>query len=154
LQVSVEVTRRGTRGESFSLPAPVMRVINGLVFRIFRNRTFNGGHLLVLTTVGARSGERRSSTLGYFPDGDNGWIIIASAAGAAKNPAWLFNMAKHPDQVWIQLGDRNLRVTPRTLKGQERTDAWQRVVTQSPGYANYETKTDREIPIVRLTPAT
>ena len=130
-----------------------MKFVNGLIFRIFRNRDFNGGRVLMLTTVGARSGEPRSSTLGYFPDGDNGWIIIGSAGGAAKHPAWIYNLAKHPDQVWVEIGNRKIKVTPETLKGEARAKAWQRVVAASPGYGGYETKTDREIPIVRLTPA-
>jgi len=129
-----------------------MRFMNPVIFRIFRNRGFNGGRLLMLTTVGARSGEPRQSTLGYFPDGSDGWLIIGSAGGAAKNPAWIYNLAKHPDQVWVEIGNRKVKVTPETLKGDERTQAWQRVIAQAPSYAAYETKTDREIPIVRLKP--
>jgi deazaflavin-dependent oxidoreductase (nitroreductase family) len=136
------------------MPAPLMRFLNAGVFRIFRNRDFAGGRLLMLTTVGARSGKQRHSTLAYFPDGDDAWIIIGSAGGAAKHPAWIYNMAKHPDRVWVEIGDRKVKVKPETLKGEERRQAWQRVITWAPNYAGYETKTDREIPIVRLSPAT
>ena len=136
------------------MPAPLMRFMNDLIFRIFRNRDFNGGRVLMLTTVGARSGEQRRSTLGYFPDGDNGWIIIGSAGGAAKHPAWIYNLAKHPDQVWVEIGNRKIKVTPETLKGEARAQAWQRVVANAPGYGTYETKTDRQIPVIRLSPAT
>jgi deazaflavin-dependent oxidoreductase (nitroreductase family) len=131
-----------------------MRLINSVIFGLFRNRNFFGGRLLKLTTVGARSGEQRTSTLAYFPDIDgNAWIIIGSANGAAKQPSWIFNVAKHPDQVWIELGSRKVKVTPVTLEGEERALAWKRVVAQSPVYAGYETKTDREIPVLRLSPA-
>jgi len=133
------------------MPAPLMRVMNSIIFWIFRNRAFNGGRLLMLTTVGARSGEPRRSTLGYFPDGDNAWIIIGSAGGAAKHPAWVYNLAKHPDQVWVEIGNRKIKVTPATLTGDARAQVWQRVIAQAPGYASYENKTDREIPVVRLT---
>jgi len=136
------------------MPAPLMRVMNGLIFRIFRNRDFNGGRVLMLMTVGARSGEPRRATLGYFSDGGNGWIIIGSAGGAAKHPAWMYNLARHPDQVGVEIGNQKVKVTPETLKGEARTRAWQRVIAQVPAYASYETKTDREIPVVRLTPAT
>jgi deazaflavin-dependent oxidoreductase (nitroreductase family) len=151
--MSVEVPRGGTRGGSFPAPAAMMRFVNPLIFRIFRNRGFNGGRLLMLTSVGARSGEPRQSTLGYFPDGANGWLIIGSAGGAAKHPAWMYNLAKNPDKVWVQIGNQKIKVTPQSLKGEERAQAWQRIVAQSPGYAAYETKTDREIPVVRLSPA-
>jgi deazaflavin-dependent oxidoreductase (nitroreductase family) len=130
-----------------------MRIINGIIFGLFRNRKFFGGRLLKLTTVGARSGEPRSSTLGYFDDvGGNRWIIVGSANGAAKHPAWFFNLAKNPDKVWVELGSRKVKVTPETLTGEARAQAWQRVLAEAPNYAGYETKTDREIPIVRLSP--
>lgn len=135
------------------MPAPMMRFINDLIFRIFRNRDFNGGRVLMLTTVGARSGQQRRSTLGYFPDGANGWIIIGSAGGAAKHPAWIYNLARHPDQVWVEIGNQKIKVTPETLNGEARAQAWQRVVAAAPGYGSYESKTDREIPIIRLSPA-
>jgi deazaflavin-dependent oxidoreductase (nitroreductase family) len=66
----------------------------------------------MLTTVGARSGAQRRSLLGYFPDGENAWIIVGSAGGAAKHPAWIFNLAKHPDQVWVEMGNRKIKVAP------------------------------------------
>lgn len=62
--------------------------------------------------------------------------------------------AKHPDQVSVQIGDRQYRVTPETLSGAERAAAWKRITTQSPVFAGYETKTDRELPVIRLTPVT
>jgi deazaflavin-dependent oxidoreductase (nitroreductase family) len=154
LGVSVEITPKGTRGGTMPrLPGPLMRFANATIFRIFRNRPFNGGRLLMLTTVGARSGQERRSTLGYFPDGNNAWLILGSAGGAANHPAWVYNLAKHPDQVWIELADRKLKVKPETLKGPERDRAWKQVVAVAPGYAGYETKTDRQIPVIRLTPS-
>jgi deazaflavin-dependent oxidoreductase (nitroreductase family) len=77
---------------------------------------------------------------------------VASAAGSARHPAWYFNLAKHPDQVWIEVGDAKLKVRPTLLSGEERAAAWQRVIREAPQYAAYETKTDRQIPIVRLEP--
>jgi deazaflavin-dependent oxidoreductase (nitroreductase family) len=128
-----------------------MGLINGIVFRLFRNRSFNGGRVLMLTTVGARSGAQRRSLLGCFPDGDNAWIIVGSAGGAARHPAWIFNLAKHPGQVGVEIGNRKIKVDPETLTGDARAQAWRRIVAASPGYGLYEKKTDREIPLVRLT---
>jgi deazaflavin-dependent oxidoreductase (nitroreductase family) len=130
-----------------------MQFFNDAIFFIARSRRFSGLYLLRLTTVGARSGQPRRSTLGYFKDADQAWVIIGSAGGAAKNPAWMHNIAKHPDQVWVQMTGPKIRVRPETLKGEQRAAMWKRVVAASPGYAAYESKTDREIPLVRLTPA-
>lgn len=128
-----------------------MRVMNALMFRLFRNRSFNGAPLLSLTTVGAKSGLQRQSTVACFADGANAWLVVASAGGSPTHPAWFFNLAKHPDQVWIEVGNRKLRVRPETLSGDARAAAWQRITRQAPSFASYETKTDREIPVVRLT---
>jgi deazaflavin-dependent oxidoreductase (nitroreductase family) len=151
--MSVEVTPSGTRGGKFPrMPGPFMRLMNDVMFRLFRNRPFQGGgHLLALTTVGARSGQERRSTVMYFPDTDKSWLIVASAGGAAAHPAWFLNLAKNPDKVRVEIGNRKVQVTPETLKGEERARAWQRVVALSPGFGGYESKTDREIPVIRLT---
>jgi deazaflavin-dependent oxidoreductase (nitroreductase family) len=150
--MSVHIPPRGTRGVGMPpVPPALTRVLNALMFRIFRNRTFRGGRLLSLTTVGARSGQSRQATVAYFPDGPDAWLIVASAGGAATHPAWLFNLARNPDRVWIEVGNRKLRVRPETLTGEARAQAWQRITAQAPDFAGYETKTDREIPVVRLT---
>ena len=98
-------------------------------------------------------GQRRETLLGWFPDGDNAWLIVASFGGNAKNPAWYHNLAAHPDQVEIEVRGRKVKVTPAQLAGAEREAAWQRITTANNRYAGYATKTDREIPIIRLTAA-
>jgi deazaflavin-dependent oxidoreductase (nitroreductase family) len=150
---SVEIPPRGTRGVRFPrLPGPLMQFMNGVAFRIFRHRRFRGAPGVVsLTTTGARSGEPRRATVAYFDEDDRNWLIVASGGGTATHPAWLFNLAKHPDQVWIEIGRRKLKVTPRTLKGEERAQAWQRITSEAPGFKAYESSTDREIPVIRLT---
>jgi deazaflavin-dependent oxidoreductase (nitroreductase family) len=70
---------------------------------------------------------------------------------AAKHPAWFINLARNPDQAEIELGGRTTNVTPESLVGPERADAWQRVIKASPGFVRYEQMTDRLIPVVRLT---
>ncbi len=149
--MSVELTPHGTRG--VRMPKFVWRLMNvfgGLVAFAMR---LSGTRVLVLTTVGAKSGKSRPVTLGWFPDGDNAWLIVASFGGSAKHPAWYVNLAKNPDKVWIEVDRRRLKVRPESLKGAERDDAWRRIIAAAPNYAVYQTQTDREIPIVRLTPA-
>ncbi len=154
--MSVEVTPRGSRGfEPPRLPGPLMTAMIGLgllAYRILGDRMrVMGRPLLLLQTVGARSGQRRTAMLGWFPDTmDESWLVVAAYAGAARHPAWFLNLAKNPDQAWIEVGKRRLKVHPESLKGADRTEAWQRIVSLSPGYGSYQRKTDREIPIVRL----
>ena len=112
---------------------------------------FMGFPVLVLTTVGARSGKERSTVLGGFPDGQDSWLIIGSKGGAATNPGWLHNIAHNPDQVWAQVGGRKFKVRCESLSGKERDDAYARVAAAAPQYASYPKKTDREIPVLRLT---
>jgi deazaflavin-dependent oxidoreductase (nitroreductase family) len=112
-----------------------------------------GNPVLVLTTVGARSGQQREAVLGGFPDGDDTWLVIASRGGSAHHPAWFLNIAANPDRVWAQVGNRKFKANVEQLTGKEREDAYARVVKVSPGYANYLKKTDREIPVLRITPA-
>ncbi len=153
--MAVELTPRGSYGwEMPAIARPLLRAMIGLnaaMFRPFGTRMkVMGRPLLLLTTVGARSGKKRRIPLGWFPDSDDTWLIVASAAGSARHPAWYINMAKKPDNVWIETGGRKMRVVPESLRGKERVDAWKRIVTLSPGYDAYQRKTDREIPVVRL----
>ncbi len=155
----VELTPRGTRGAKVpKLSGPLKAIflaLNRAVFRLFgRRMRVQGRPLLLLTTVGARTGQPRYSTLGWFPDNDDrhdSWLVVASYAGAAEHPSWYVNLAKHPLDAWIELGGRRLRVRAASLRAEERDRAWRRIASLSPGYAAYQEKTDREIPIVRLT---
>jgi deazaflavin-dependent oxidoreductase (nitroreductase family) len=121
--------------------------------RLFRGRLkMHGQPLLLLTTLGARTGQPRTSMVSQFPESDGSTLIVASFGGAAKHPAWYFNLAKHPDQVFIERGGRRIRVQAISLSAEEREAAWQRIVHIAPGFAEYQRKTDREIPVVRLVP--
>jgi len=153
--MSVELTPSGSRGTSWPrLPGFLM---NGLLsvmvlaYRLLGDRMkVQGRPLILLTTVGAKTGKARRTLLGRFDD-PNGWLVVASAAGAARQPAWYFNMARNPDEVWVEIARCKYHVRPESLKGEEREAALQRIVTLAPGYGAYREKTDREIPIVRLT---
>jgi deazaflavin-dependent oxidoreductase (nitroreductase family) len=155
--VAFEKTPRGTRGTNVpSFAAPVMKFVNNQMIRRFRRSAASGGKTmgmdgLLLTTVGAKTGQRRQALLGSFADGDGAWLIVASAGGAAANPAWYHNLAAHPDQAQVEVGGKTVNVTATQLTGPERDAAWQRITAAQPRYAGYEKKTDRLIPIIRLT---
>ena len=104
--------------------------------------------VLFLTTIGSKTGQRRETPVAWFPDGDNARLIVASAAGAARNPAWYHNLAAHPDQVRIELPQRKVRVTPEQLEGARREACWKRIVQAQPRYARYQEKTDRLLPVI------
>jgi len=106
--------------------------------------------LLLLSTIGAKTGVLRQTILCWFPDGDQFWLVVASGAGSAKHPAWFVNLARNPDRVSIEIAGRQIKVEPESLQGAERAEAWRKVVALAPGYAAYEQKTDREIPVIRL----
>jgi len=77
--------------------------------------------------------------------------VVASLTGAARHPAWFLNMAKHPDDIWLEVGSERFKVRGESLEGRERAEALARIARISPRYGGYQQKTDREIPIVRLT---
>lgn len=145
----VEITPRGTYGtRPASGPRPLMKAGMSLVSGIMRLR---GLPLVQLTTVGAKTGQERTSDLLALRESANSWVVIASYAGAANHPAWYFNMAKNPDRIWLRDGQRRARVEAANLTGEERDEAYAQLTKVWKGYAGYQQKTDRDIPVVRLT---
>jgi deazaflavin-dependent oxidoreductase (nitroreductase family) len=110
-----------------------------------------GGKVLTLITVGSKSGLIHEVALGWWPDTGNRWLIVASNSGAANHPAWYYNLARNPDKVWIKVDGRKLKVRPESLRGGERETKFNEIVAIAPSYGDYRRKTDREIPIIRLT---
>jgi len=132
----------------------VGRHIYRLIAPIFgRLAAGRGDGLVTIITVGGRSGRRRMSTVRAFTEGGDDWLVVASFGGSSKHPAWFLNIARNPEQVWLRLNDRELKVTPESLHGEERDRAWQRIITEAAGFREYQASTDREIPVVRLTAA-
>ncbi len=132
---AIHVPPKGTRGDWFV--GLMMRVARPLVqmqvSRYSRAPTaepakFQGFPVLLLTTVGAKTGTERTHALGGFPDGDDAWLIVASMGGAVRHPAWCLNLAQSPDKGWAQVGSEMCIIA--------------------------RNKTDREIPVLRVTPAT
>jgi deazaflavin-dependent oxidoreductase (nitroreductase family) len=81
---------------------------------------------------------------------DGRWAVFASKGGAPDNPDWFFNLKAHPE-VTIEIGTETFAAQARVLEGDERTVVWEEQKRLAPGFADYETKTDREIPVVELT---
>ena len=151
--MSVEIPPSGTRGGKRAPSGVVGRALMSVVRRVHRltGSKSSGRPLLYLTTVGAKSGQPRTAVVMPFPEGDDAWLIVASANGAAGHPAWLYNLAAHPDQVEVEVDGRKTAVTPQTLTGEDRATAWERITRERPNFADYEQKTDRVIPVVRLS---
>ncbi len=105
---------------------------------------------LLLDHVGAKSGTRRTSPLGYVTDGGN-FVIVASKGGNPKHPGWYHNLRAHPD-VTIQVGSKRSEVHAHVANAEERKRLWPKVVAAYGGYAEYQKKTEREIPLVVLEP--
>jgi deazaflavin-dependent oxidoreductase (nitroreductase family) len=140
--------RNGTRGAR-QPSGPFVKLANKLTMGRIRRKA---GGLLILTTIGRQSGQERQSPLRRF-DGDGHWLIVASAGGGARNPAWYYNLKAHPDRVRVEIGDVKTAVTAEQLHGDEYDAAWRLITTQAPQFGAYQTKTDRAIPVIRLTPA-
>ena len=114
---------------------------------------FEGAPLLLLHTTGARSGEPRTHPMMYQAV-DGGWAVFASYAGLDVNPAWLHNLKAHPDvaiEVGVDGALQTIDVHARVLSAEEREPVWQEQKRRYPGFAGYEKKTDRVIPVVLLT---
>lgn len=153
--MAIEVTPAGTRGSRTApsgLPNRALMRAAQFVHRRTGNK-MSGAPLIYLTTVGARSGERRTVPVMGFREQDGSWLIVASNGGGAGHPAWFHNMAAHPDRVEIEAEGRRSAAVPAALTGAERAAAWERITREQPRFAGYEDKTDRTIPVVRLTAA-
>ncbi len=109
---------------------------------------FDGAPLLLLHTTGAKSGEERVSPVMYQADGDK-LVVFASYAGSPKHPAWFHNlMAGGP--VSVEVGTETFPVRARVAEGAEREKYWSKQKADYPGFAEYEQKTTRQIPVVVL----
>jgi deazaflavin-dependent oxidoreductase (nitroreductase family) len=112
---------------------------------------WEGTTVLLLTTTGRRSGEPRTTPLIYQPYGD-AYLVVASKGGADEPPAWYLNLSENPD-VEVQVKDDRFKARARTATGDEKPDMWKTMAATWPAYDEYQTKTDRQIPVVVLDPA-
>ena len=106
---------------------------------------------LLLTTTGRKSGERFIFPLFYGETGSGSYIVVASKGGAPQHPGWYHNLAANPD-VEVQVGTAKFKARARTASGDERARLWQKALEFWPPYADYQQRTQREIPVVVLDP--
>jgi deazaflavin-dependent oxidoreductase (nitroreductase family) len=127
--------------------------LNTTVFRLSGGRllgTYDGNPVLLLHHVGRKSGEERVTPLIYVEDGED-LVIVGSMGGTPKHPAWFHNVTAGPDtEVELRGGRRAVRA--RVADAQERERLWPRLVEHYPAFATYQGRTEREIPVVILSP--
>ena len=134
------VLRRVMGGHAF-----VYRASGGLI-----GHRFPGAPpTLLLDHVGAKSGQKRTSPLTYTRGDGDDLVLVASKGGYPKNPAWFHNLRAHPDTT-VQVGRERRPVHARVANAEERDRLWPRVVENYSGYAEYQKRTERQIPLVIL----
>jgi deazaflavin-dependent oxidoreductase (nitroreductase family) len=123
------------------------------LFRVTGGRigsSMRGGKVLLLTTTGNKTGKQRTVPVMQFDDGGRRFVI-GSFAGAPQDPAWIKNLRKTP-RVGVEVRGSRYDAMAKELAGDERARIWQKVIDAAPGFAEYQKKTTREIPVVELTP--
>ena len=132
-----------------------VNVIHRTVWNLSGGRVAGKGYgmpVLALTTTGRKSGQPRTVMLtSPLQEGDK-LVIVASKGGDDRNPEWYLNLRENP-AVLVKLGNKTRQMTAHVAEGDERADLWKRLTADHKNYADYQTKTDREIPVVVLTPA-
>ena len=132
------------------------RFVTGLHSRIYR---LTGGRIgsrfgkvenVLLTTTGRRSGAKRTTPLSVLPMGSE-LVLVASNGGAQRDPDWFLNLTADPSVV-VQRGAHRLAMHARPATAAERAELWPKVTSLYQGYATYQTRTEREIPLVVCTP--
>jgi len=124
----------------------IYRATNGLV----GHRVPGAPPTLLLDHVGAKSGAHRTSPLVYTRDGDD-IVLVASKGGYPKHPAWFHNLMANPDTI-AQVGSSRLSVHAHVADAAERARLWPKVLETYKGYADYQRRAGREIPLVVLSP--
>jgi len=139
------------------LASPLIRAVsaaNTWVYRFSGGRIggrFRGGApVLLLTTVGRKSGQPRTAPLLYLQDGEN-LVIVASKGGMSHHPVWYLNLEANPD-VKVQIGSDRRRMRARRASDEEKAKLWPRLVAMYRDYDDYQARTDRNIPVVVLEP--
>ena len=139
-RIMVEVQKVVTRGHRMLLQSPLGPLVSTTPF----------GGLLVLHSTGRRSGQPRETPLSYTKDG-NTYVVIASDGGSPHHPDWYLNLQADPD-VEVDVRGQRVRVHADTVGGEDRDRLWRQAVRSYAGYAGYQARTDRPIPVVRLSP--
>jgi deazaflavin-dependent oxidoreductase (nitroreductase family) len=111
-----------------------------------------GQRFLILHTIGRKSGNEHKVALPYWLDGDGHWIIVGSYAGAPDHPAWYLNVSDRDanPEVKVRLQRGLIWADPQVLEGADYAETWAALTVDRPFYDNYQSRTDRQIPLVRL----
>jgi deazaflavin-dependent oxidoreductase (nitroreductase family) len=146
---------KGGRGRDLPTRA-ALRVFGGIHSGVYRltggrvaGRMFNSPVLLLITT-GRKTGKERTTPLLYLEDGGN-LVVVASVGGAPKHPGWYWNLKTNPE-ARIRIKDLTLRVRAEEAEGDEKRRLWARLVEMYRPYADYQRRTQREIPVLVLRP--
>jgi len=110
--------------------------------------TIQGAPILVLTTTGRKSGKPRTTPLLYL-ENDGAYVIVASFGGHPRHPAWFLNLRENPEAE-IETRDQRMRVRAEVAGVEERARLWPKLVEMYKSYQEYQQRTEREIPVVRL----
>ena len=116
--------------------------------------TFDRDYLILLDTTGAKTGQTRTSPVACFEDAGR-LLVVASKAGADTHPAWFHNLVANPTvhvRRWEDGALASYDAVATVLEGEERAAAWDWITSRSPGFADYQTRTSRVIPVVALAP--
>jgi deazaflavin-dependent oxidoreductase (nitroreductase family) len=113
--------------------------------------TMQGKPCIILSTLGAKSGKQRKAPL-MRVEHEGSYAVVASLGGAPQHPVWYHNLLAHPDVVTLQDGPTVKDYEAREVSGDEKAEWWARAVEVWPAYDDYQAKTDREIPVLVLTP--
>ena len=112
--------------------------------------SFGKAPVLLLTTTGRKSGKKRTTPLLYVEDA-GAYFVVASSAGSPKHPAWYLNLVAHPETE-LQIRNRKLSTSAETSATDEKERLWVRFQKMYPDYDTYQKRTERDIPVVKLTP--
>ena len=139
------------------LASPLIRAASAANTWIYRlsggrigGRFPRGAPVLLLTTTGRKSGQPRTAPLLYLGDGDN-LLIVASKGGMSQHPVWYLNLEANPD-VDVEVGSERRRMRARRASDEEKAKLWPRLVAMYRDYDDYQARTDRNIPVVILSP--
>jgi F420H(2)-dependent quinone reductase len=136
----------GLLGRATQAHTLIYRATGGLI----GHRVPGAPPMLLLDHVGAKSGAKRTSPLVYVRDGED-VVLVASKGGYPKSPGWLYNLKANPDTA-VQVGSERRPVHARIANPEERKRLWPMALKTYGGYADYQKRTEREIPLVILTP--
>ncbi|HEX3518235.1 MAG TPA: nitroreductase family deazaflavin-dependent oxidoreductase [Solirubrobacteraceae bacterium] len=141
---------------SMTMPAGMLRALGKLnvpVYRLTRGRLFGKigrAPVLLLTSIGRRSGQPRTAPVLYLADGER-VVVVGSNAGNERAPAWSYNLKANPDAE-VQIGGEIRSIRARVAEGEERAELWRKMNEQYAGFDDYEERTSRDIAVFVLEP--